>query len=152
MVVLYDYFASGIVDSGIRQFGGDECYAEIPSFYHWTVSIVSGTLSVFLCWLWRNFLAAKNSKRKHLKTNWLEWTCFLVGLASLMLTLHSKLATKRGLFILNPCHVALAMLLVLLIGDNSSLAMRRLHSAWTAWLFCPFSALVLPHLEEISIF
>jgi len=70
-----------------------------------------------------------------------------------LLTLYFKVVTKRGLFILNPCHIALTMLLVLLkTEDNTSVAMKRLKVAFNAWLFCPFCALVLPHLEEISIY
>jgi hypothetical protein len=149
MDVLYEYFASGIVDSGIRQFGGDDCHAEIPPFYHWCVCVFFGSLSVYLCWLWRNSLADEQQRQK-LKANWTDKACFWAGLASLLMTLYFKVITRRGLFILNPCHIALAVLLVLLASDSSSLLMRRMHVAWTAWLFCPFSALVLPHLEEVS--
>jgi hypothetical protein len=152
MELLYEYLASGIVDSGIRQFGGDDCHSEIPPFYHFCISVFFGGLSVFLAWSWRHQLASGTAHRKQMPAGWAERACFWGGLASLLLTFYCKLATRRGFFILNPCHVALAMLLVLVAArDNTSLAMRRLHVAWIAWLFCPFSALLLPHLEEVSM-
>ncbi len=153
MGVLYEYFASGIADSGIRQFGGDDCYNEIPPLYHWTVSIFFGLLSLFLLWLWRDSLASPSQKKTPLKSNLLEKICFWIGLASFLLTLYFKVATKRGLFILNPCHISLVLMLILLAAeDNSSLNMRRLHTAWTAWLLGPFGAIAWPHLEDVSTF
>lgn len=53
MEILYEYLASGIADSGIRQFGGDECLNEIPPLYHWTLSLTTGLISIFLVWFWR---------------------------------------------------------------------------------------------------
>jgi hypothetical protein len=68
------------------------------------------------------------------------------------MAVYYKVATKRGLFILNPCHITLLMMLVLLRAeDNSSPFMRKLHSIWTAWLFGAFGALYFPHLEDVSI-
>ena len=47
---------------------------------------------------------------------------------------------------LNPCHLTLMFLLLLLTGDNTSDRMKWLHVVYTGFLFCPFAALVLPHL------
>jgi hypothetical protein len=153
MGVLYEYFASGMVESGIRQFGGDDCYNEIPPLYHWAVTLFFGFLSIYLVWFWRNSLADAKTIVKRLKPNLLEKLCFWVGLVSWILTLYYKVVTKRGLFILNPCHVALFLMLFLLgAEDNSSIFMRRFHTAWTAWLLGPFGAITWPHLEDISTF
>lgn len=76
-----------------------------------------------------------------------------MGLLSFIFTFYFKVSTKRGFFMLNPCHVALLLMLVLLrVKDNSGVLARRLHLAWTAWLLGPFGALAWPHLEEISMF
>jgi hypothetical protein len=56
MGILYEYFASGIADSGITQFGGDECYNEIPPLYHWTISILAGTASIWTLITWGKHL------------------------------------------------------------------------------------------------
>lgn len=110
-----------------------------------------GGLSLIFLYRWRQQLADGTAERPKMESGWAEKICFWAGLGSLLMTFYYKLVTKRGLFILNPCHVALAMQLVLLATkDNTSLFMRRMHMAWTAWLFCPFSALLLPHLEEIN--
>lgn len=139
--------ASGIVESGIRQFGGDDCYNEIPPLYHFCISLFFGALSLIFIYSWRQQLVDRPAERPKMESGWAEIICFWAGLGSLLMTFYYKWVTKRGLFILNPCHVALAMQLVLLAAkDNTSLFMRRLHVAWTAWLFCPFSALLLPHL------
>lgn len=83
----------------------------------------------------------------------MEKATFWVGLLSFIFTFYFKVSTKRGFFMLNPCHVALLLMLVLLkIKDNSSVFARRMHLAWTAWLLGPFGALAWPHLEEISMF
>ena len=82
----------------------------------------------------------------------IERICFWLGLASLLLTFYFKLITKRGLFILNPCHVALLFMLILLAAeDNTNIYLRRLHNAWTGWLFGAAAAFIFPHLEEINI-
>jgi hypothetical protein len=144
--------ASGITESDIRQFGGDDCYNEIPPLYHFSIALFFAALSLTLTYRWRQQLADGPAQTPKMQSGWAEKICFWVGLGSLLMTFYYKLATKRGLFILNPCHVALAMQLVLLAAhDNTSLLMRRLYAVWTAWLFCPFSALLLPHLEEISL-
>lgn len=52
---------------------------------------------------------------------------------------------------LNPCHVTFLMFLVLLMGNNTSYKMRWMHTAWTGWLFGGFAALVIPHLEGLSL-
>lgn len=70
MEVLYEYLASGIVNSGIRQFGGDECHAEIPPLYHWTVSIFFGVLSLILAFLWKDSLAKGEAKRRQMEAGW----------------------------------------------------------------------------------
>lgn len=60
MEILYQYLASGIADSGIRQFGGNECFNEIPPLYHWILSLTTGLLSIYFVWFWREEMA--NSK------------------------------------------------------------------------------------------
>jgi hypothetical protein len=153
MEVLYEYFASGIVESGIRQFGGEDCFNEIPAFYHWMISLVFGSLSVFLTWLWRDDMAHGKGDRKRLAPNCIEQLCFWVGLLSFLFTFYYKIITKRGFFILNPCHITLIFELILLAAkDNTNVFLRRLHVAWSAWLFGAFAALILPHLEEIDVF
>jgi hypothetical protein len=81
-----------------------------------------------------------------------EKIAFWIGLVSLILAVYYKVATKRGLFILNPCHITLLIMLVLLRAeDNSRPFMRKLHAVWTAWLFGAFGALYFPHLEDVSL-
>jgi hypothetical protein len=99
-------------------------------------------------WRWRSSLVDGKVTVSKMKINLTEKICFWVGLGSLLLTLYFKVVTKRGLFMLNPCHVSLVIMLVLLRAeDNSSLRMRWLHTAWTAWLLGPFGAIAWPHLE-----
>ena len=52
---------------------------------------------------------------------------------------------------MNPCHVSLTLLLVLLKGDNSKYWMKWVYAAYTGWLFGAFAALLLPHLEGLNV-
>lgn len=51
----------------------------------------------------------------------------------------------------NPCHISLMVLVVLLLGDNSSDRMRWLHTVYGGSLFGAFAALVIPHLENLNL-
>lgn len=76
----------------------------------------------------------------------------LVGLSSivsLILTFYFKLITKKGLFILNPCHITLIIMTVLLFSRSTPL-MLKLHTYWTAWLFGAYLAVLIPHLDGID--
>lgn len=83
---------------------------------------------------------------KSLPPNLLEKISVVLGFLSLAYTVYRKIVRREGMFILNPCHVALIMQLILMLGDNSSLSMRRLHNIWNGWLFGPLGALLIPHL------
>ena len=43
------------------------------------------------------------------------------------------------------------MLILLAAEDNTNIYLRRLHNAWTGWLFGAAAAFIFPHLEEINI-
>lgn len=57
----------------------------------------------------------------------------------------------KGLFILSPCRVVLLVQIILLFRPNSR-ANRILHTAWTGWLFGPYLANFIPHLDGIDQF
>jgi len=96
---------------------------------------------------WGDTLVDHTRKTPALNPNLFEKIYFLIGLISLFFACYYKLAAKRGFFLLNPCHITLALMLFLLITkDNSTTFMRKMHTAWTAWLFGAFAALAIPHL------
>jgi hypothetical protein len=100
---------------------------------------------------WGHTLIDNNKKIAKLLPNIFEKIYFIIGLICLLLTIYYKVSTKRGLFIFNPCHISLAFLLVLLYAkDNTSLFMRKFHTAWSGWLFGALAAFVFPHLEDIT--
>ena len=85
--------------------------------------------------------------------NFFERVMLCLGSACFIYTAYYKIITKRGLFLLNPCHIALLMLLFLLKArDNSTLFMRRFHSLWTGWWIGGLAGFLFPHLEDISNF
>jgi len=94
---------------------------------------------------------AKVQKRAYLKPNLLEKVAAVVGVLSLAYTTYSKFSRREGLFMTNPCHISLLVLLVLLLGDNSSDRMRWLHTVYGGSLFGAFAALVIPHLEGLDV-
>jgi len=72
---------------------------------------------------------------------------FLIGLVCLLYTAYYKISTKRGLFLLNPCHIALIGLLYLLnVKDNSSIWARKFHAFWSGWWIGGLAGFLFPHL------
>lgn len=108
-------------------------------------------LSIYLTWKLQDALFDKDKKIRKVQPNTFERIYFWLGVFSLVLTLYYKVITKRGFFILNPCHVTLLMMLILLRAeDNSNHNIRKFYTIWTAWLFGAFGALYWPHLEDIE--
>lgn len=52
---------------------------------------------------------------------------------------------------LNPCHINILIQIYLLLTKNT-LKNRMLHTAWTGWLFGPYMATFIPHLNGIDDF
>ena len=149
--LFHQYFVEGIVNSVHKHFGGEQCYQEIPFLYHLAVCTFFILLFAYLTYRWRNHTADQNKIVKPLAPNLLEKICAVLGCLSLIYTIYRKIVRKEGLFLLNPCHVTLILQLILMVGDNSCLWMRRLHTVWTGWLFGPFGALIIPHLQGLSL-
>lgn len=73
------------------------------------------------------------------------------GIISLFLTFYYKLMTGKGLFIFNPCHISILVLIILLLAPTTNFT-RKLHTCWASWLFGAMMAIGLPHLEGIGEF
>lgn len=142
---------SGIVNSDHRHFGGEDCYQEIPFLYHLVVCSLASLIAIFAMVKWFSYSVDKTNNRPYLAPNLLEKIVFWLGLLNLVYTCYRKIVRKEGVFILNPCHITFLMLLILLVADNTSSKMKWLHTAWTGWLFGGFAALVIPHLEDLSL-
>ena len=83
--------------------------------------------------------------------SWLEIVVGLTSILSLVGTAYYKFITKKGLFMLNPCHVTL-LIMVLLLFSKATPIMQKIHTYWTSWLFGAYLALMMPHLYGISNF
>jgi len=76
---------------------------------------------------------------------------FWIGVTCFAYTVYYKIVTKRGLFLLNPCHISLFTLLYLLKAqDNSNLFTRRIHTLWTGWWIGGLAGFLFPHLEDLT--
>jgi len=72
---------------------------------------------------------------------------FWIGLICLLCTVYYKISTKRGLFLLNPCHIAFVGLLYLLNAkDNDSILVRKVHVLWMGWWIGGLAGLLFPHI------
>lgn len=72
---------------------------------------------------------------------------FWIGLLCFIYTAYYKIITKRGLFLLNPCHISLLGLLYILNAkDNNSQWMRKIHALWTGWWIGGLAGFLFPHL------
>jgi len=121
MDIFKKYFASGILEANIRQFGGEECYQEIPPLYHYLVSFTFAITFLLCLRNWGHTLIDFNQKIPKLLPNLFEKVYLAIGFICLLFAIYYKVSTKRGFFIFNPCHISLALLLVLLYTkDNSS--------------------------------
>lgn len=150
MELFHEYFASGILKAGIRQFGGPECFNEIPPLYHYSVSLVFVLIHLYCIKRWNSTLLNRTPIPK-MAPSLFEKIYGWVGVIALIFTVYYKIAFKRGFFLLNPCHITLAFLVIFLFAkDNTSVLMRQMHTAWSGWLFGAFAALLFPHLEDID--
>ena len=66
-----------------------------------------------------------------------------------IMTFYYKVITRKGMFIFNPCHMTLIVMICLMISPSTPF-MKKVHTFWTTWLFGAFLALFIPHLEGIS--
>jgi hypothetical protein len=86
-----------------------------------------------------------------LAPNHIEVVTFWVSVVTLIGTAWVKLDRGQGMFLFNPCHITLLMMIILLKTNNtSSTFMKRMHTAWSALVFGAFAALLIPHLEGVS--
>lgn len=142
----------GILDSRIFEDGGPECYAEIPKTYHIISALVAILLHVLIIRRWYHTLTSKQQEKHTIKhSNSFEKFVAFNCIVSLVLTLYYKMLTGKGIFIFNPCHVSLLLVVVLLLAPTTDFT-RKLHTCWTAWLFGAIMALFIPHLYGITQF
>jgi hypothetical protein len=146
MDLLLKHLAGGLVNSEIRHFGGEDCYNEIPFLYHVIVCISLTSISLYTMYRYRDRIIDNKIVVDYIPPNLFEKIVFFIGLVVLIATFYLKMVRLEGFFMLNPCHVSIVMLLILLRGDNSSPAMRKLYIASTGWIFGIFAALIIPHL------
>lgn len=152
MDIVYNYMIKGILDSGIVEDGGPQCYAEIPKFYHVTSTIFFIILHLVIMKYWSPSLTTKEqSEDTPTNPNLLEKVFGILGIISLILTFYFKLVTRKGVFIFNPCHIALLMVVILLLSPTSDFT-RKLHTCWTSWNFGALMALFIPHLYGVIPF
>lgn len=152
MDILNRYMVQGIIDSGIVEDGGPACHAEIPKLYHVVSSLINIIIHVFLMKLWGSTLvSSKQQENAPVKPNFMEKLVAGLAIVCLVLTFYYKLMTGKGLFIFNPCHTALAMVVILLLSPTSKFTCQ-MHTCWTAWLFGAMLALTVPHLYGITQF
>jgi hypothetical protein len=52
---------------------------------------------------------------------------------------------------LNPCHIAILIQIYLMFNKNTKFN-RILYAAWSGWLFGPYMATLIPHLNGIDTF
>lgn len=146
------YMVNGIVYSGIFEDGGQECYDEIPKKIHVAFAIVGTIFYLIIFFRWKSkLLNFEQVDRAVFKAGMIEYLVAFVGAISLILTGYMKLATGKGMFLLNPCHVSVLGVIVLCVAPSTTL-MRKVHSMWTAWLFGATLALLVPHLNGIGQF
>lgn len=152
MDILHEYMVQGILDSNIPADGGPECYDEIPKLYHFLSSLVAVIVHSLALKYWNNSLVDDSQmKHKSVYPSLLEKITGIFGIISLFLTFYFKWITKKGIFILNPCHFSLLVVVILLFSPTNNTT-RKLHTAWTSWLFGAMLALVVPHLEGVAPF
>jgi hypothetical protein len=108
----------GILDSGIVEDGGAKCYAEIPKAYHVIVGVISVFIHFTISKKWAPHLVNPHIQYS-IKPNVVEKIFAIFGIVSLVLTFYFKLITGKGIFIFNPCHVALLLTVILLLLPTS---------------------------------
>ena len=59
------------------------------------------------------------------------------------------MATGKGLFILNPCHMSIVAVIVMCLVPATPF-MKKIHSMWTSWLFGASLAIMVPHLKGMA--
>lgn len=76
----------------------------------------------------------------------------LIGILSILTVIiqgYYKFSTRKGMFMLNPCHINVLMMSYLFLAETST-ATKRLYVCWEAWLFGPILSLVVPHLNGVD--
>jgi hypothetical protein len=150
--LFHTYFAEGILNAGYDYFGGEWCYNYIPLWYHLAVCLTFAALFAAMMYRYRGTALSLTGRKEEFRANWFEQLCLGVGVVCLGYTGWLKIVVRHeGLFMANPCHVSLLMLLVLLRGNNNSPAMRWLHTAYSGWTLGAFAALLIPHLEGLDL-
>ena len=64
--------------------------------------------------------------------------CFILLIANG----YMKYQSKKMMFMLNPCYIALGIEIVLLLWRENTPFLQRLHTYWTTWIFGAFFALI----------
>jgi hypothetical protein len=75
----------------------------------------------------------------------------IVSIITVIVQTYMKVSTKKGLFILNPCHTNLVFVAILMILPTTKNT-KLIHLAWEPWIFGPIFALMFPHLYGINQF
>jgi hypothetical protein len=72
----------------------------------------------------------------------------LLGFGILIFALNIKIQTKKGLFILNPCHMTLFIQSYLLIANKTGFN-KAVHLCYISSVFGAVCALIFPHTNGI---
>jgi hypothetical protein len=103
---------------------------------------------IYILYRYRHLMATKSVPEE---ASTFERRVSIVVLLSYLLTLYYKVKTRRGLFILNPCHMS-ALFLVYLLFAKSTRMNRIIHGVWCSWIYGAIMALIFPHLAGIEQF
>jgi hypothetical protein len=79
----------------------------------------------------------------------LEKLCGYFSIVVYLMTCYYKFATKRFVFMNNPCHFVLLFEIILLLTKKTPL-MGVFFVQFTKWIFCPWFALIFPVLNGLD--
>lgn len=69
----------------------------------------------------------------------------VVSLVTYAVQFYYKVATRKGLFMLNPCHINVLIMSYLALRPTTRTT-KVVYLCWETWLFGPLLSLVFPHL------
>ena len=108
---------------------------------------------VFYLWFCNKFTKSYRfpEEPQQVRPSKFEFLYSVVSVLTVLLQTFMKISSKKGLFMLNPCHINLVFVTALMLLPISRF-IKLVHLAWEPWIFGPIFALLFPHLDGISQF
>jgi hypothetical protein len=140
------YMVRGVLDSNIPSDGGPACHQEIPFYHHTAFVLTLSIIHLIFLFKWKHHLTY--TLEPQLPSTF-EKRMAIFAFFSWILTLYFKLITGKGLFMFNPCHIVILIEIYLLLSKNTKTNVT-IYTAWSGWLYGPYMAMIVPHLEGLS--